>query len=476
MNDYQQKTANPEQQKEIASGGALPQKQVVKKKKNYSKSKKSIQARKELREKSQEAKLIRQQMIAKAETVAEQLNAAAVTLNFIIIGMYQAESGCKEFKTFNDWKEAGFKVKKGVSGFAVWGTPKKITKALETESGEELESDPQEFWPLCYLFNENQVEKMDDPEGTQEEDEEPAGAVESDSTPEPAPAETQTAAVEVSTPESVEDSPFVMADYEQRLEAKRDRLEERAEKKRNESDAAYKRSHELVEHIPMGQPILVGHHSERGHRNALDKSWSLMGKSFKLGEYADSLESSAANVGSSGISSNDPEAIKKLQDKLNGLEKSQDTMKAVNKIIKGKKLSDAEKVEQIVKDRLLTETHAQEIMKPDFAGRVGFASYSMSNNNAEIRRTRQRLEDLKRLHTIAPIDFENDDFSMSINNGQIVINFAGGKPNEETRQLVKNAAFKWSRYQGAWVRKVTANAIGSARYLLDSLKEIDEMY
>ncbi|AUZ86153.1 hypothetical protein [Methylophaga nitratireducenticrescens] len=151
-------------------------------------------------------------------------------------------------------------------------------------------------------------------------------------------------------------------------------------------------------------------------------------------------------------------------------------MKAVNKIIRGKKLSDAEKVEQIVKDGLLTEAQAREIMKPDFAGRVGFASYSLSNNNAEIRRTRERLEELKRLHNSAPIDFENDDFSMSINNGQIIINFAGGKPNDETRQLVKRAAFKWSRYQGAWVRKVTGNAIHSARHLLESLKALEEMY
>lgn len=454
MKNNQQKTANQGQQiKNKASGGKLGQEQVVKSKKTYTKSKKSIQARQELRERSQEAKAIRQRMIAEAETAEDELR-AATTLNFIITGMYQSETGCKEFKTFNDWKEAGYKVKKGMSGFPVWGTPKQITKKLETEEGEELESDPKEFWPMCYLFNESQVEKMDDPKPRKDKDETPAEAV------------------ETSQPENVENSPFVMADYEQRLEAKRDRLQERAENKRKESDSAYQRSHALVEHIPLGQPILVGHHSERAHRNALDKSWSLMGKSFKLGEYADSLESRAASVGSGGISSNDPEAIKKLQDKLNNLEQSQETMKAVNKIIRGKKLSDAEKVEQIVKDGLLTEAQAREIMKPDFAGRVGFAS----NNNAEIRRTRERLEELKRLHNSAPIDFENDDFSISINNGQIVINFAGGKPNDETRQIMKSAAFKWSRYQGAWVRKVTGNAIHSARHLLENLKTLEEMY
>jgi len=33
--------------------------------------------------------------------------------------------------------------------------------------------------------------------------------------------------------------------------------------------------------IPLGQPILVGHHSERRHRNALERSHRNMGKSFK---------------------------------------------------------------------------------------------------------------------------------------------------------------------------------------------------
>ncbi|GLQ00611.1 hypothetical protein GCM10007891_24640 [Methylophaga thalassica] len=475
MNTNQQKANQSSQQKNKACGAELPQKQMVKSKKTYSKSEKSIQARQELRARSQEAKAIREGMIANAETVADQLKAAATTLNFIITGMYQAETECKEFKTFKDWKEAGYKVKKGVSGFPIWGTPKQITKKLETEEGEELHSDPQEFWPLCYLFNESQVEKADSKEPSNE-DQAPAEAVEADNEPAPAEEQEEAPAVEPSHAESVENSPFVMADYQDRLEAKRDRLQERAENKRKESDAAYKRSHALVEHIPMGQPILVGHHSERAHRNALDKSWSLMGKSFKLGEYADSLESRAANVGTGGISSNDPEAITKLKEKLSSLEKSQDTMKAVNKIIRSKKLSDDEKADQIVKDGLLTEKQAREIIKPDFAGRIGFASYSLSNNNAEIRRTRERLEELERLHNSAPIDFENDDFSMSINNGQIIINFAGGKPNDETRQLVKRAAFKWSRYQGAWVRKVTGNAIYSARHLLESLKALEEMY
>jgi hypothetical protein len=53
------------------------------------------------------------------------------------------------------------------------------------------------------------------------------------------------------------------------------------------SDDFYKQSHRIVDNIPMGQPILVGHHSENRHRRDLDKSWNAMGKCV---EYSDKAE------------------------------------------------------------------------------------------------------------------------------------------------------------------------------------------
>ena len=196
---------------------------------------------------------------------------------------------------------------------------------------------------------------------------------------------------------------------------------------------------------------------------------------MKLDKYADSLESRAASVGTGGISSNDPEALTKLKEELANLQKSQDIMKAVNKIIRSTEDHD-ERVSRIVDGGLLNKKLAVEILIPSRHQGAGFASYSLSNNNANIRRIRQRIEGLERLHNSDPIDFENDDFSMTINDGRIVIDFKGGKPNDDTRAIVKRAAFKWSRYQSAWVRKVTANAIYSAIRLLEELKQVENMY
>lgn len=463
MNINQQTAANQSQQdKNNASGGELTQKQVAK-------QSKAKAARASLKKISQEAKAVRLGMVQEAKTLDEKMAADALGVNEVIVMMYQKSTGFNDFKTFADWKKAGYSVNKGETGFPVWGKPRKVKQSMTDEEDRELVADEWEFYPVCYLFNESQVSKKggndDDKTPSKKADENNADTGEKEDKP-----TGELLAV-------AEPSPFVTSDYAERQDARRERLQERAERKRQESDASYQRSRELVEHIPMGQPILVGHHSERAHRNALDKSWQALGKSVALSGYADSLEGRAARVGKAGISSTDPDAIQKLKSKLSGLEKAQEKMKAVNKIVKSKKLNDAEKVEKIVSDGLLERQQAGGMLKPDFAGRVGFADYALQNNNAEIRRTRKRIEELEQLHNSDPLEFENEDFSIFVDNGQIVIDFPGGKPNEEVRTMMKRSySFKFSRHRSAWVRKVTANALTSARHLLDYLKAVEEIY
>lgn len=57
-----------------------------------------------------------------------------------------------------------------------------------------------------------------------------------------------------------------MNDYERKQEARRQRYEELAAKNEKESSRRFGTAHEIGSHIPLGQPILVGHHSERRHR------------------------------------------------------------------------------------------------------------------------------------------------------------------------------------------------------------------
>jgi len=418
---------------------------------------KSNEARAVLIGLSRAAKEQRELMVLMADTPEKKLFATTLTVNDVLIINYKKESGCQLFKTFHDWKNDGYKVKKGEKAFRIWGKPIKALKKSETDTSNE----DQEFkmFPMCCVFNELQVEKndCDDYLSVPVCESEPVNEV-----IEPA--------LSISQDElETLDNPYVSVDYDEQQEARKDRLHERASKKRTEANGQYKCSHELVEHIPMGQPILVGHHSERAHRNALDKSWNALGKSVKLGEYADHLDSRAAGVGSAGIASNDPEVLIKLNGKLCALVSEQDKMKAANRAIrKGN--------DQALIDLGYTDGQIAEIKKPDFAGRIGFADYALQNNNAEIRRTKKRIEEIKKLHNREPIDYSCEDFRMGVDNGRVQVSFTGGKPSEQVRALLKSYSFKWSRFSESWVRKATLNGVCSAERLCDELKDIEVIY
>lgn len=49
-----------------------------------------------------------------------------------------------------------------------------------------------------------------------------------------------------------------------------------------------------------------------------------------------------------------------------------------------------------------------------------------------------------------------------------------GKPDEETRKLLKGWAFKWSPNNGCWQRQLTNDARYATRQVLKKLKEAEE--
>jgi hypothetical protein len=134
------------------------------------------------------------------------------------------------------------------------------------------------------------------------------------------------------------------SDYQERKDARIARYQELARKKLALRDQLFDDSHKMVENIPFGQPILVGHHSEKRHRRLLDRSWNKMGKGVEAGKtaayYADKAEAAAKNR---AISSDDPEAIDKLREKIEYAEKTQALMKTANKIIKSAKKTEDQK-------------------------------------------------------------------------------------------------------------------------------------
>ena len=225
----------------------------------------------------------------------------------------------------------------------------------------------------------------------------------------------------------------LLGDYSERVEAKRERLQVRAIKANQQSDQRWGAAHSAVAGIVFGQPILVGHHSERKHRRAIERSDQAMRQSIALDNKAKRLESRAASVGQAGIASDDPTALEQLRAKLAEREQIQDKFKQANK-----------------------------------AKRGSVPAWRLSNNNAEIRRLRQRIEEIQSLHQAAPIEREGDGWRMFEDDGRITIQF-DGKPAPEIRQLCRGSGFVWSPSRCAWVRKVTARAVKEAERLADKL-------
>ena len=81
--------------------------------------------------------------------------------------------------------------------------------------------------------------------------------------------------------------------HQTRAAARAQKYEEWADKAQQRSDDAFQRSENAVAGIPFGQPILVGHHSESRHRNALKRSDQAMRKSVEEQDKAKSHEHKA---------------------------------------------------------------------------------------------------------------------------------------------------------------------------------------
>lgn len=218
--------------------------------------------------------------------------------------------------------------------------------------------------------------------------------------------------------------------YEEKQARKLERYTELADKARKESNAAYERSNKLSEMIPFGQPILVGHHSEGMHRNHIKKIHSAMDKSIELSDKSEYFNSKANNIlNSNVISSDDPEALEKLENKLKLLLEKREEIKA-------------------------REHH----------------SWELSNLSGNITTVKKRILYLQSLKKVDATTKEINGVKIAINTeANRVQMFFPGKPSEEIRSKLKSNGFRWSPYEGAWQRQMS-------RWSIDLANEIAGVY
>ena len=249
--------------------------------------------------------------------------------------------------------------------------------------------------------------------------------------------------------------------YERKLDAKRERLLARADKADREGDARINRANRDASAIPMGQPILVGHHSEKRDRNFRNRIHNNYSKGYELKEKAGNLRARAASVGTAGVSSDDPDAVDKLEEKLAELEKKQEFNKAINKALKVADRTGSD--EALIKLGLGKALIAQ-LKKPDFSGRRGIPSYVLSNNSSNMRRIRQRIEALRKAADDQTSEQVHGDIRIvdNVEENRVQV-FFPGIPAPEVRKKLKQNGFRWSRSAGAWQRHRSDAALWWAR-------------
>jgi hypothetical protein len=148
------------------------------------------------------------------------------------------------------------------------------------------------------------------------------------------------------------------------------------------------------------------------------------------------------------IMSGDDDATARLQEKIAKAEATQEHMRAVNKLIKRKTGPDIEGLKALG----LSDYEITERQKPDFCGRVGFADYELTNNNANIRRMKQRLEGITRNQALPDTSVKNDN-GITLEDcpaeNRIRLTFPG-KPSDEIRNRLKKNGFRWTPSLGVW--------------------------
>ncbi len=151
------------------------------------------------------------------------------------------------------------------------------------------------------------------------------------------------------------------------------------------------------------------------------------------------------------IMSGDSDATQHLRAKIEKAEALQALMKASNAAIrKHKKAGPVAQVAGLVKVGL-SEGVAAELIKPDFAGRIGFASYQLTNNNANLRRMKGRLAGIER-DQATPDETQEGEYARvedcpAENRVRL---FFPGKPDAEVRGTLKSNGFRWARSLGCW--------------------------
>lgn len=175
----------------------------------------------------------------------------------------------------------------------------------------------------------------------------------------------------------------------------------------------------------------------------------------------------AAHPEARPIMAGDGDALERLRAKLATLEGKHVKMVEVNKLLrKGDNLA--------VYDLMGTAAGAILCEKRGWWGN-GYAPFELTNNRAEINRTKERIAEIEKRKATEAKDLIINGVRVLENTEAMRLQlFFEGKPPADIIALLKKQAFKWSPSSKAWQRQLTNNAIWAFnRNILPVLKGLN---
>ena len=172
-------------------------------------------------------------------------------------------------------------------------------------------------------------------------------------------------------------------------------------------------------------------------------------------------------VGTAGISSDDQNAVAKLQKKYDDLKRQHDLSVRINKYFRKNNTVEGfpaeNEDEQALVDFIVKENTGIWNRK----GFNGIPPYQLTNETAELRRIQERINSLKRKGETNYGDgwkFDGGITKANKEDNRLQI-FFDEIPDAETRAKLKSRGFKWSPKNKAWQRQLNNNSLWDARYL-----------
>lgn len=253
-------------------------------------------------------------------------------------------------------------------------------------------------------------------------------------------------------------------DYDERRQARIDRLQAGAEAAKQEANAHFQAGAEMFDAIPFGQPV---HGS--ADRNYRERAAAKMEAGVKADERAGRLEARAeAAANNTAISSDDPNSVEKLREKIEHLRKKQTQAKAMNAYfkkhgtVKGfEGLSDeaAEKIDENTRSSWNFEHRP-------------FPSFELTSYNRRIKAAEDRIKQIESAAAMADEVIEFDGFIIGCDSDENRVYFEfDGKPAQSIIDKLKIYGFHYAYNSGRWQRLKTPQAWRTVKQLATEFNE-----